>query len=65
MVDGYGVVMVVLNDIDVMISKVVMTVNGYGLVMESILFINSSCRLLVVACCRDSVFLLSCVNRSG
>ena len=48
MVNGYGVVMVVVDEIGMMMSNGVMTVNGYGLVMESIFFINSSCWVLRV-----------------
>ena len=48
MVNGYGVVMVVLDEIGMMMSKGVMTVNGYGLVMGSIFFINFSCWVLRV-----------------
>ena len=33
MVDGYGVVMVVVDEIGMMMSNVVMSVNGYGLVI--------------------------------
>ena len=42
MVNEYGVVMVVLDEIGMMMSKGVMTVNGYGLVMGSIFFIKFS-----------------------
>ena len=33
MVNGYGVVMVVVDEIGMMMSNVVMSVNGYGLVI--------------------------------
>ena len=38
MANGYGVVMVVVDEIGMMMSNGVMTVNGYGLVIGSIFF---------------------------
>ena len=34
MVNGYGVVIVVVDEIVMMMSNVVLSVNGYGLVIE-------------------------------
>ena len=47
MINGYGVVMIV---VDMVISNVVASVNGYGVVIGCIIFF---CWLLLV--CRDSV----------